>query len=65
LQQIDTTTLQGQLVFHLLAALDEFQRAPTVRGRQAHRGRDRGPVGGRQTIYRALEPDVMSSSAAG
>jgi len=32
-QQIDTTTPQGRLVFHLLGAIDEFQRELIVPGR--------------------------------
>ena len=31
-QQIDTTTPQGRLVFHLLGAIDEFQRELIVEG---------------------------------
>jgi len=49
-QQIDTTTPQGRLVFHLLAALDEFQRELIVEG--THEGlaaaRARGKTGGRK-----------------
>jgi DNA invertase Pin-like site-specific DNA recombinase len=49
-QQIDTTTPQGRLVFHLLGALDEFQRELIVEG--THEGlaaaRARGRVGGRK-----------------
>jgi DNA invertase Pin-like site-specific DNA recombinase len=98
-QSIDTTSPQGRLVFHILAALDEFQREliveGTVEGLAAARAR--GRTGGRkpsltasqitharklyadgghtvaeiaglfgvsrQTIYRALEPDAVASSA--
>jgi DNA invertase Pin-like site-specific DNA recombinase len=49
-QQIDTTTPQGRLVFHLMAALDEFQREliveGTVEGLAAARAR--GRTGGRK-----------------
>jgi len=49
-QQIDTTTPQGRLVFHLLGALDEFQRELIVEG--THEGlaaaRARGRTGGRR-----------------
>ena len=31
-QQIDTTTPQGRLVFHLLGAIDEFQRELIIEG---------------------------------
>lgn len=99
-QGIDTTTPQGRLVFHLLGALDEFQREliveGTVEGLAAARAR--GRTGGRrpkltasqleharklyadgqhgvseiatlfgvsrQTIYRALEPEAVSTPAA-
>jgi DNA invertase Pin-like site-specific DNA recombinase len=99
-QQIDTTTPQGRLVFHLMAAMDEFQREliveGTVEGLAAARAR--GRTGGRkpklnasqleharklyaeggktvadiaallgvsrQTIYRVLEPEAVSASAA-
>jgi DNA invertase Pin-like site-specific DNA recombinase len=49
-QQIDTTSPQGRLVFHILAALDEFQREliveGTVEGLAAARAR--GKTGGRK-----------------
>jgi DNA invertase Pin-like site-specific DNA recombinase len=49
-QQIDTTTPPGRLVFHLMAALDEFQRELIVEG--THEGlaaaRARGRTGGRR-----------------
>src|SRR5690349_25125691 len=49
-QQIDTATPQGRLVFHLLGALDEFQRELIVEG--THEGlaaaRARGRTGGRK-----------------
>lgn len=49
-QHIDTTTPQGRLVFHIMAAIDEFQRELIVEG--THEGlaaaRARGRVGGRR-----------------
>ena len=49
-QNIDTTSPQGRLVFHILAALDEFQREliveGTVEGLAAARAR--GKTGGRK-----------------
>jgi DNA invertase Pin-like site-specific DNA recombinase len=49
-QQIDTTTPAGRLVFHIMAAIDEFQRELIVEG--THEGlaaaRARGRTGGRK-----------------
>jgi DNA invertase Pin-like site-specific DNA recombinase len=49
-QAIDTTTPQGRLVFHMLAAIDEFQRELIVEG--THEGleaaRARGRTGGQK-----------------
>jgi len=49
-QQIDTTTPSGRLVFHIMAAIDEFQRELIVEG--THEGlaaaRARGRSGGRK-----------------
>ena len=106
-QGIDTTTPQGRLVFHLLGALDEFQRELIVEGTNEGlaAARARGRTGGRkaklgrrqvelprlmydetgedgkrihtvadiaaelgvsrQTIYRALEPEAVSTGVAG
>jgi len=49
-QQIDTTTPQGRLVFHLLGALDEFQRELIVEGtlEGLAAARSRGKTGGRK-----------------
>jgi len=49
-QQIDTTTPQGRLVFHLLGALDEFQRELIVEGTNEGlaAARARGRTGGRK-----------------
>ncbi|MGH3227302.1 MAG: recombinase family protein [Streptosporangiaceae bacterium] len=56
-QQIDTTTPQGRLVFHLLGALDEFQRELIVEG--THEGlaaaRARGRTGGRKPSLSASQ----------
>jgi DNA invertase Pin-like site-specific DNA recombinase len=56
-QQIDTTTPQGRLVFHLLGALDEFQREIIVES--THEGlaaaRARGRVGGRKAKLTAAQ----------
>lgn len=50
-QAIDTTTPTGRLVFHILAAIDEFQRELIVEG--THEGlaaaRARGRTGGRRS----------------
>jgi DNA invertase Pin-like site-specific DNA recombinase len=50
-QQIDTTTPSGRLVFHIMAAIDEFQRELIVEG--THEGleaaRARGRTGGRKS----------------
>ena len=57
-QDIDTTTPTGRLVFHVLAAIDEFQREliveNTYEGLAAARARARGRVGGRKP---SLSPD--------
>jgi DNA invertase Pin-like site-specific DNA recombinase len=49
-QDIDTTTPNGRLIFHIFAALDEFQRELIVEG--THEGlaaaRARGRTGGRK-----------------
>jgi DNA invertase Pin-like site-specific DNA recombinase len=49
-QGIDTTTPQGRLVFHILAALDEFQRELIVEGTNEGlaSARARGRTGGRK-----------------
>jgi DNA invertase Pin-like site-specific DNA recombinase len=57
-QQIDTTTPSGRLVFHIMAAIDEFQRELIVEG--THEGlaaaRARGRQGGRRA---KLSPDQV------
>jgi DNA invertase Pin-like site-specific DNA recombinase len=49
-QQIDTTTPQGRLVFHLLGAIDEFQRELIVEGTREGltAASARGRAGGRK-----------------
>ena len=49
-QGIDTTTPQGRLIFHILAALDEFQRELIVEGTNEGlaSARARGRKGGRK-----------------
>ena len=50
-QQIDTTTPTGRLVFHILAAIDEFQRELIVENTNEGlaAARARGRVGGRKS----------------
>ena len=52
-QQIDTTTPQGRLVFHLLGAIDEFQRELIVEGTRESlaAARERGRTGGRKPSW--------------
>src|SRR6266581_4141071 len=49
-QQIDTTTPTGRLVFHILSAIDEFQRELIIEGTREglDAGRARGRTGGRK-----------------
>jgi DNA invertase Pin-like site-specific DNA recombinase len=49
-QHIDTTTPTGRLVFHILGAIDEFQRELIVEGTQEGlaAARARGRTGGRK-----------------
>ena len=56
-QQIDTTTPQGRLVFHLLGALDEFQRELIVEGtlEGLAAARARGKTGGRKPKLTACQ----------
>ena len=70
-QQIDTTTPTGRLVFHLLGAIDEFQRELIVEGTREglDAARPRGRTGGRKPklsaakaatvrrMYQATGPD--------
>ncbi len=70
-QQIDTTTPTGRLVFHILGAIDEFQRELIIEGTREglDAGRARGRTGGRKPklsaakaatvrrMYQATGPD--------
>jgi DNA invertase Pin-like site-specific DNA recombinase len=66
-QSIDTTTPQGRLVFHLLAAMDEFQREliveGTVEGLAAARAR--GRTGGRKPKLTASQLEHARKLYAG
>ena len=55
-QQIDTTTPQGRLVFHLLGAIDEFQRELIVEGTREGPGRGPGPWPHRRPQAQAQRP---------
>jgi DNA invertase Pin-like site-specific DNA recombinase len=52
-QQIDTTTPTGRLVFHVVAAMDEFQRELIVEGtiEGLAAAKARGKLGGRKPSY--------------
>jgi DNA invertase Pin-like site-specific DNA recombinase len=56
-QQIDTTTPAGRLVFHLMAAIDEFQRELIVEGTNEGlaAARARGRTGGRKPKLSAAQ----------
>ena len=70
-QQIDTTTPTGRLVFHVLGAIDEFQRELIIEGTREglEAARARGRTGGRKPklndrqaatvrrMYAAIGPD--------
>lgn len=59
-QDIDTTTPTGRLVFHIMAAFDEFQREliveGTVEGLAAAKAR--GRMGGRKVSYTPLQAET-------
>src|SRR5256885_7877938 len=69
-QQIDTTTPTGRLAFHILGAIDEFQRELIVEGTREglDAARARGRSGGRRPklsatvrrMYQATGPDGKS-----
>jgi DNA invertase Pin-like site-specific DNA recombinase len=52
-QDIDTTSAQGRLVFHIFAAMDEFQRELIVEGTKEGlaAAKARGKLGGRKPSY--------------
>jgi DNA invertase Pin-like site-specific DNA recombinase len=56
-QQIDTTTATGRLVFHILGAIDEFQRELIVEGTRdgLEAARVRGRTGGRKPKLNARQ----------
>ena len=66
-QHIDTTTPTGRLVFHVLGAIDEFQRELIVEGTREGlaAARARGRTGGRKPKLNArrLRPPVLTRQA--
>ena len=56
-QQIDTTTPTGRLVFHVLGAIDEFQRELIIEGTREglESARARGRAGGRKPKLNAAK----------
>ena len=66
-QQIDTTTPQGRLVFHLMAALDEFTRELIVEGTNEGlaAAKARGKVGGRKPSYTPQQAKVARDLKTG
>lgn len=60
-QSIDTTTPTGRLLFHILAAIDEFQRELIVEGTKEGlaAARARGREGGRYSALTADQVDII------
>jgi DNA invertase Pin-like site-specific DNA recombinase len=62
-QQIDTTTPTGRLIFHVLGAMDEFQRELIVEGtiEGLAAAKARGHLGGRKPSYTAHQAATVRS----
>ena len=62
-QQIDTTSPTGRLVFHILAAMDEFQRELIVEGtlEGLAAAKSRGKLGGRKPSYTEHQAQTVKS----
>ncbi len=62
-QDIDTTSAQGRLVFHIFAAMDEFQRELIVEGTREGlvAAKARGRLGGRKPSYTPDQAKVARS----
>lgn len=65
-QAIDTTTPQGRLTFHLLAAIDEFQRELIVEGTREGlaAARARGRTGGQKPKLKARQVELARAMYA-
>jgi DNA invertase Pin-like site-specific DNA recombinase len=65
-QQIDTTTPSGRLVFHIMAAIDEFQRELIVEGTNEGlaAARARGKVGGPKISYTPTQVKMAQTMKA-
>ena len=66
-QQIDTTTPTGRLAFHILGAIDEFQRELIVEGTREglEAARARGRTGGRKPKLNARQAATVRRMYAG
>jgi DNA invertase Pin-like site-specific DNA recombinase len=62
-QDIDTTTPAGRLVFHILGAIDEFQRELIVEGTREglDAARARGRTGGRKPKLNSRQAAVTGN----
>jgi DNA invertase Pin-like site-specific DNA recombinase len=62
-QDIDTTTPNGRLIFHIFAAIDEFQRELIVEGTREGlaAAKSRGKLGGRKPSYTPDQAKVARS----